>query len=160
MHYGHRHVPWLESLNTHQNKVKSKINAVDYRGSQVGFLSARSRSSKGVGILARVIQWSETMMKRVVALTAVAIALAAPAHAGLGSFLQGKQDNTTRDIRVGSSVMPPVGFTGQRWVHPNGCQYSRTGRPSEVSWTLVATGVRGCSSFFVQSSPYGDMTGY
>jgi len=98
-------------------------------------------------------------MKKVVVLGAVLMALAAPAQAGLGDFL-GVNKNKNFKLKVGSSVMPPAGFQGRRWVHPNGCQYSRTGRPGEVSWTLVATGMTGCSRSFVQHSPYGDMGGY
>jgi len=95
-------------------------------------------------------------MKKAIVLSAVLMALAAPAQAGLGDFL-GANKNKDYKLKVGSSVMPPVGFQGRRWVHPNGCQYSRTGRPGEVTWTLVATGMTGCSRFIVQSSPYGDM---
>ena len=70
----------------------------------------------------------------------------------IGLFL--KTDRSTKPTNVGTNVMPPLGFEGRRWVHPNGCQYSRAGRPGELVWYLVATGAKGCSAYFVQYSPY------
>ncbi|MEM8981071.1 MAG: hypothetical protein AAGD04_16460 [Pseudomonadota bacterium] len=65
-----------------------------------------------------------------------------------------KSDRSTSPTRVGSNIMPPADFLGQRWVHPNGCQYSRAGRPGETVWFLVATGAKGCAAYIVQQSPY------
>ncbi|MCF6443896.1 hypothetical protein [Nereida sp. MMG025] len=85
------------------------------------------------------------------------VAVSVMGAAGRGeAFLSLENDRSTKPTRVGSAVMPPSGFSGQRWVHPNGCQYSRAGRPGETVWYLVATGKRGCAAYIVQNSPYGD----
>jgi len=49
----------------------------------------------------------------------------------------------TTAIRGGTSqAMPPETHVGQWWTHPAGCQYSRTGRPSEVVWYLIINTAR------------------
>ncbi|MEO1138792.1 MAG: hypothetical protein AAFW87_04975 [Pseudomonadota bacterium] len=53
---------------------------------------------------------------------------------------------------------PPAGHQGQWWTHPRGCEYSRAGRPGETVWYLIInTAKRGCPSYIVGHSSYGDV---
>lgn len=43
---------------------------------------------------------------------------------------------------------PPVNFAGQWWTNPEGCEYSRAGRPGETMWFLIINTARpGCPSY-------------
>ena len=55
--------------------------------------------------------------------------------------------------------IPPVGFTASRWTHPNGCKYTRAGRPGETVWYLIINSVEGrdCVRFVVETA-YPGMT--
>ncbi|MEO0501995.1 MAG: hypothetical protein AAFZ14_01630 [Pseudomonadota bacterium] len=47
-----------------------------------------------------------------------------------------------------SVAKPPVGFQGQWWTHPSGCEYSRAGRPGETVWFLIInTAKPGCPTY-------------
>lgn len=94
-------------------------------------------------------------MKTMMIAVAMSVGLVGAA-AQAGGILSLENDRSTQPTRIGSNVMPAAGFSGQRWVHPNGCQYSRAGRPGETVWYLVATGKKGCSAYIVQHSPYND----
>ena len=46
------------------------------------------------------------------------------------------------------NVKPPVNYQGQWWTHPNGCTYSRAGRPGETMWFLqINTAADGCPTY-------------
>lgn len=52
-----------------------------------------------------------------------------------------------------SASKPPANFQGQWWTHPNGCQYSRAGRPGEVVWFLVVnTARKGCPTYIASKT--------
>ena len=57
-------------------------------------------------------------------------------------------------IKVGkapASMMPPDGYSAQWWTAPNGCEYSRAGRPGETVWYLIVNSAhRGCMPYLVQ----------
>lgn len=86
----------------------------------------------------------------------LAVGSVGAASASEGGFFKRllQQDASTKPVQFGSQIMPPEGYRGQRWSHPNGCLYSRAGRPGELVWYLVATGAKGCSAYIVQYSPY------
>lgn len=43
---------------------------------------------------------------------------------------------------------PPAGHQGQWWTNPQGCQYSRAGRPGETMWFLIVnTAQKGCPTY-------------
>jgi len=49
---------------------------------------------------------------------------------------------------VAAVAKPPVGYQGQWWTHPLGCEYSRAGRPGETMWFLIInTRKKGCPSY-------------
>ena len=52
-----------------------------------------------------------------------------------------------------SAAKPPANFQGQWWTHPNGCQYSRAGRPGEVVWFLIVnTAKKGCPTYIASKT--------
>lgn len=50
--------------------------------------------------------------------------------------------------------LPPVGYAASRWLHPNGCKYTRAGRPGETVWYLIINSVEGrdCVRFVVETA--------
>lgn len=49
------------------------------------------------------------------------------------------------------AMLPPKGYTSQWWIAPNGCEYSRAGRPGEIVWYLIInTARRGCEAYLVE----------
>jgi hypothetical protein len=57
-----------------------------------------------------------------------------------------------------SRITPPPGYTSQWWIHPNGCEYSRAGRPGEIVWyrILNSVGNKKCVLYVVQTPYPGD----
>ena len=54
-------------------------------------------------------------------------------------------------IRRAPRAIPPEGYMERIWTHPEGCKYSRTGRPGEIVWFLmrIPKGAT-CPEFIVQ----------
>lgn len=55
------------------------------------------------------------------------------------------------------NMLPPIGYAAQRWAHPNGCQYTRAGRPGETVWYLIinSRGNKKCTGFVVEKPMEG-----
>lgn len=50
-----------------------------------------------------------------------------------------------------ADMLPPSGYSNQWWTAPNGCEYSRAGRPGEIVWFLIVNSAhRGCVPYLVQ----------
>ena len=77
------------------------------------------------------------------------------AGASVQADLSSELGRTTK-LRAGTSeIMPPSDYRGQWWTHPNGCEYSRTGRPGETVWYLIInTAHRGCVPYIKQVAFY------
>lgn len=83
------------------------------------------------------------MIKHLTAALAASLLLALPAAA------QGSERLSTQ----GASAMPPSNSAQRTWTSPQGCRYSRAGRPGEVVWFIITNTRRpGCPTYIVQRS--------
>lgn len=89
------------------------------------------------------------MKKTFAAICAISALTATAASADLS-----EKFGRASQIKVGkaeASMMPPEGYSSQWWTAPNGCEYSRAGRPGEVVWYLIVNSAhRGCMPYLVQ----------
>ncbi|MEX0280520.1 MAG: hypothetical protein AB3N13_04930 [Arenibacterium sp.] len=52
---------------------------------------------------------------------------------------------------VNADLLPPPGYTGQWWIAPNNCEYSRSGRPGETVWFLIINSAhKNCERYIVE----------
>ncbi|MDQ7071893.1 MAG: hypothetical protein Q9M48_14375 [Rhodobacterales bacterium] len=48
--------------------------------------------------------------------------------------------------------LPPVGYVGENWTHPNGCAYARNGRRDREIWVLKrGVDYLNCASIIAQA---------
>lgn len=89
------------------------------------------------------------MKKTIAAISAIVALSAGAATADISESI-----GRTTKIKVGkaeASMLPPNSYKSQWWIAPNGCEYSRAGRPGEVVWYLIVNSAhRGCMPYLVQ----------
>lgn len=91
---------------------------------------------------------------KTIGLIAVAAAMA------VGSSAQAAKRNQGSLAEAYNGPLPPAGFEGRRWSHPNGCDYSLAGRPGERVWYVVINtmGSKDCVRYFVEQALPNDIS--
>ena len=91
-------------------------------------------------------------LKSYLGFAALIVSILSAAGTSAGRLNQGY---IPRDIQ--RQQVPPPGYDSQWWIHPNGCEYSKAGRPGEIVWYLIinSVGTKRCVRYVVEMS-YGD----
>lgn len=76
------------------------------------------------------------------------------AAVAMGSTAQAAKRNMGFTAEAYNGPLPPAGYEGRRWSHPNGCDYSLAGRPGERVWYLIinTSGGKDCVRYFVEQA--------
>lgn len=78
----------------------------------------------------------------------------------IGSSASAGKRNMGATSDAYNGPLPPEGFEGRRWSHPNGCDYSLAGRPGERVWYVIINtmGRKDCVRYFVEQSLPNDIS--
>jgi hypothetical protein len=89
-------------------------------------------------------------MKKTIAAVSAIVALSATAASADLSERFGRATKIQTG-KAEANMLPPSNYRSQWWTAPNGCEYSRAGRPGETVWYLIVNRAhRGCMPYLVQ----------